>query len=117
MKSLATGLGMILFATSSPSMAQADAASPFLSGNNFQLFCYDNSTPGAMCLTYTMGVYHALRETPRGGGVCLPKEVNTGQLFSVGIKYIRANPELAHYSPAPLLIMSWERAFPCAKTP
>lgn len=114
MKILGLVSGIVFISTSSPSQAQANDAGPFTSGSNFALFCNEGTTVGGTCLTYTIGVFHALRETTRGLNVCLPKGVSTGQLFNVGIKYIRENPELGHYAPAPLLIASWERAFPCA---
>jgi hypothetical protein len=114
MKILGLISGIILISTPVPGDAQENAAGALASGNNFALFCNGVTTASVSCLAYTLGVFHALRETTRGSNVCLPNGVDTGQLFSVGVKYIRENPELGHYAPAPLLIASWERAFPCA---
>ena len=113
MKAAALFAGLSLLTMSSPGIAQVDPTAPLNSANNFQRLCQSDASLTTYCMTYVLGTYHALRETSRASGVCLPKGVDTGQLFEVGLQYIRQHPELGHYAPAPLLIASWEQAFPC----
>lgn len=105
-------LGIVLI-MSTPSTA-ADQQNPFESGNSFIRLC-DSSRYVVACTTFTMGVFQGYQLGTAKSDICLPSGVDTGQLGEVGRKYIRENPERAHWTVSPLLVNSWLKAFPCPK--
>jgi hypothetical protein len=108
MSRFALALPLALLA-SSPAIGQE---TPLSSGNAFLRLC-DGSGRAISCVAYTLGVFHGFREG--SNEICLPKGVDTGQLMEVGKKFMRDNPQDAHYSPGGLMVASWIKAFPCPK--
>lgn len=80
---------------------------------------HDDFVSAVYCLGYIHGLMDGLRASP-WAGVCMPTDaeagkykVTTGQLVSILLKYVRDNPETAHYQTATLFVRALERAFPC----
>lgn len=94
-------------------MAQQRADSPFASGNQWLRLCDDVSWNTA-CVAYALGLYQGVA-LMKPNPVCLPEGVDTGQLYEVGVAFMRANPALAHHGPSALFTLSWVQAFPCKK--
>lgn len=92
-----------------PAVAQDSA--PFYDGNSFIRGCQTAKWELA-CAGYTLGVAHGYNgDGPKR--YCKPQGVDTGQMFQIGLAYIRANPERSHHAAFSLLIESWIKAFPC----
>ena len=53
--------------------------------------------------------------TPRDGKrfYCLPDEATNGQMYEVVMKYLRDNPEQLHTPFRFLIVLAFEKAFPC----
>ena len=47
--------------------------------------------------------------------ICIPSDVEVGQLIRVVLKYIREHPEEAHLRSAELVVLAEFNAFPCEK--
>lgn len=91
-----------------PAHAQDDRT-PFSTGNQFVRLC-PTEFWNMSCTAYVLGLYHA-KDNDGQKTVCLPKGVDTGQLFEVGVAYIKANPSKAHDAAYALIIESWRAAF------
>ncbi|WP_420897437.1 Rap1a/Tai family immunity protein [Altericroceibacterium xinjiangense] len=96
-----------------PAPAISQDANTFGTGNTFLSHCGDELRDE--CVIYSVGVWHgAMTMTSLVEPiVCFPSGVTGGQLFRVGINFMRDNPDKGHWKPAELLVMSWAEAFPC----
>ena len=115
----------------------ADAAQLDESGNVFLEKCTafekansDTTTKELLevnqCLAYLRGVMDGVEVERRwlGGGdeakyplpFCIPPDVSTGQILRITLKYIRNNPEIAHYTTAMLVVNALGFTFPCTTT-
>ena len=78
----------------------------------------------AACTGYVKGIVdgvseevafaHAVTDREPPKPFCLPKDVETGQLISVTLKYIRNHPEETRKSAAFLIAKALREAFPCS---
>jgi hypothetical protein len=96
------------------SQARADEPyqSPFLSGSSFDRQC-DKPRYSTQCLAFTQGAVEGFGLLATKKILCLPPEVDNGQLMDVGRKFIRDNPAKAHLGATLLLANAWATAFPC----
>lgn len=99
----------VCLGVSSPAASQNDGT-PFGTGNQFVRLCGTRVWQLA-CRAYALGVYHGNQmgiET-----ICLPRGVDTGQMYEVALAYIRANPQTSHNAAFAMILDSWRSAFPC----
>ena len=65
------------------------------------------------CVSYVDGVADTLAGI--SALMCVPGEVNVGQMRDVGVRYLQAHPETRHRPAAELFIAAWAEAWPCPK--
>jgi hypothetical protein len=133
---------LIILASSLGSTAQTATKDISDSGNRFLEVCASTEKPPAemndndfvnagLCQGFMLGLGSGigiataaahqlnpnldLKGTAEDIGICLPDEVELGQLTRVTLKYIRDHPEQAHLRSATLVTMAEINAFPCAK--
>lgn len=87
--------------------ALAQAAGPFMDGNELQDAC-KRADGELYCLGFTTGVYDALGMT-----VCPPPGVTMIQVRDIIVKYVADHPEQRHLPAYHLAHNSLEQAFPC----
>lgn len=98
-----------------------DAQAAFISGNELMRQCAEfekrrGTFEDGLCGGFVTGVADvAANSLVRGYRVCFPKQVVTGQLTLVVIKYLREHPEDLHYGADSLVLTALEGAFPCSK--
>lgn len=106
-----TAIAISLGLTASPTLLSAQQADgPFLRGNWFVRNC-DSREWELACAAFILGYYQGSQT--RVKTVCLPEGVDTGQLITVGLNYMKQNPQRGHIVGMALLDEAWEQAFPC----
>jgi hypothetical protein len=85
MKRLSSILAGLLIILPSPTIASSPE-DVLRTGNGFVRHCEegDDAEVKVYCMIYTIGVSHGARAV--AGDFCLPRGVDTGQLFAVGIR-------------------------------
>jgi hypothetical protein len=103
-----------------PTWAQEDAIF-FISGNELHGALVNfkstrQNLDGAKGVGYVMGVHDALNGRT-SAGYCFqsPKNVTSGQLSDVVLKYLEDNPQLRHYSGNSLVSAALAQSFPCRR--
>lgn len=81
----------------------------------FVLGLRDGAAYSLFALKETNSSLAYLKGSQEDLGVCVPDEVETGQMIRVILKYIRENPGRAHLATAQLVVLAQQQAFPCAK--
>lgn len=95
-----------------PADAQEGGA-PFQTGEKFVRMCVTETAETWLlsCMSYSLGTLHGAQSERRT--ICPPKGVDQGQMFWVGVAYIKAHPEKAQSAPYALLLESWRASYPC----
>jgi hypothetical protein len=118
MRTLLIG-GLLLLGAAGPSAAQSDD-----SGNSIREMCKVHVQPGGskgsleagysgFCLGLITATLYLGQELPESTKFCIPKGVTVGQGIRVLLKYIEANPELAHRRAEALAIAAFRKSWPC----
>ena len=87
------------------------------SGNDLVAGCRGSDLEVISCMGYITGISegweaaHFFEKTRQT--ICIPKEVQTGQLVKVALKYADNHPEDLHDPARYLVILAFEEAFPC----
>jgi hypothetical protein len=113
--------------------AQEAMELPSTSGNTYLRVCSvvekdkdrtrDDFRHSILCAAYTRGVVDGVVAEdafqrmiigkPPTSPFCTPEAADSEQAIRITLKYIRNNPELAHQTPAVLIIEALREAFPC----
>jgi hypothetical protein len=95
------------------SHAPAHAEPISTTGNAFYNQCKDeNSSSGLVCSVYVNGLMDGIIYS---NFVCIPPEVNVGQLRDVILAYLRDHPSERHARTGDLAVVALAMAFPCAR--
>lgn len=90
----------------------ADAA--FTDGNELYRMCQGDQMAA---LKFSLGVYDATDALGRAGLmeklICLPDNVNAGQILDIACQYQREKPQIRHLNAASATINALSTAFPC----
>jgi Rap1a immunity proteins len=103
-------------------MVSFNACANVLSGNALLAECSSNETVGRVaCYRYVDGYVTGLKygrslgEIARGDApVCIPQEATVVQLTDVGVRYLKAHPEIRDRAAAELLLAAFKEAWPCS---
>jgi len=97
----------LLLALALPAQAQ------FVDGNG--LLDRMNDT-GAVKPMVALGFILGVADSFRGTEVCVPTNVQAGQLYDLVHQWLRANPDKRHLEGAAIVLVSLNRTWPCKKT-
>ncbi len=103
-----------IFSTAYQAQAQNPSSSR-LNGNSLYERCAhtDSSDPTfvqrSVCLGYIMGA----TDPYAGTALCIPYQVQHGQLQEIVTKYLANNPHLRHYKASDLVVDALKQFFPC----
>jgi Rap1a immunity proteins len=81
-------------------------------GNELLKHCLEpiETAESSYCLGYISGAADAL-----GDDICVPKEVNRGQMNDIVVRYLQTHSELRQRSGAELAEEALKEAFPCKR--
>ena len=81
-------------------------------GNELLKHCLEpiETAESSYCLGYISGAADML-----GDDICVPKEVNRGQMNDIAVRYLQAHPELRQRSGVDLAEEALKEAFPCKR--
>jgi Rap1a immunity proteins len=100
-----------------------NACADVLSGNEWLADCSANENFRKLaCLRFAEGVANGIAlwagSSRANAPMCLPDGgVSTGQVQDVGVRYVRAHPEIRHLPAATLLLAAFKEAWPCPTHP
>jgi Rap1a immunity proteins len=101
-------------------MVSFHAYAETFSGNELLAKCSSHDAGLELsCSTYFLGLLdgHALWKVSSDAPVaCIPQQVSVGQVLDVGVRYLKAHPEIRHRSAAFLLRDAFKEAWPCPKS-
>jgi Ssp1 endopeptidase immunity protein Rap1a len=121
---------MLLLVTMGTASAPSWAVLPDISTGNglYQLCTSQDSDESITCISYVfgyvIGAESAALEIRRMAGLsptaslsafCRPNGVTAGQLKDIAVKFLTDTPEGRHLSSSALLMVAFERAFPCQR--
>ena len=72
----------------------------------------DDMMDFGMCTGYIMGVSDS---TQRGVGLCVPTDVERGQMVKTVIKWMDENPNLLHHDADTVVVAALKAGFPCKR--
>jgi Rap1a immunity proteins len=102
-------------------MVSFNAYAETFSGNELLAKCSSHDTGLELsCSIYFLGLLdgHALWKSSSDAPVaCLPQQVSVGQTLDVGVRYLKAHPEIRHRPAALLLRDAFKQAWPCPTSP
>lgn len=79
-----------------------------MKGNVLARYCDGQDVDKGICIGYVSGVADSI-----SASVCIPPDVETGQLVKTTINYMNRNPALLHHDAAPIVVAALEEGFPC----
>ncbi len=103
-------VGLVLFG-SNPTEAAVES---YFDGNQLHNFC---KTSPDLTLVYALGVLDVLRGNGYGAipRICIPDNIDAGQLGDINCKYLRDHPEERHLTGWSLASKALYLSFPCKK--
>jgi len=96
--------------TQPPSSLSESRHSVRMKGNDLSPHCdaQQSELDQGECLGYISGVADSMSNI-----ICIPPDVETGQLLKVATKYMCDNPAELHHDAATIVFSAFEIAFPC----
>jgi hypothetical protein len=114
-----------LLAALGTQIAGADASGQFVDGNKLYEMCTEKESgpthyqDHAWCVGYVLGTYDTMKASGLAANlaICVPDEVNAGQLHDVIVKALEEHPEIRHYSGSMLVGAALRASFKCPPQP
>lgn len=82
-----------------------------LKGNDLSHYCDQNADAVAtgICIGYISGIADSLVDV-----LCIPPDVEAGQLVKQTVKFMNENPAQLHHDAAPIVGAALQEGFPCS---